>query len=132
MHHIFAERRQRDFRNMGERKTWVTIADPPHPSRTSLHGSLSGWSQQPDNVVSIRGLKLQKMFSIRRFSRRRAATSNWNDPYWQDMVCDWEDDGRPLPLPCRMLVGRGGKTGRLFPLARLQRNLERMQRNLIW
>jgi hypothetical protein len=89
---------------------------------------------QPDNVVTLRSLKLQPMFSLRKFSRPRvaAATMVWNDPYWQDVACNWERSGSPLQRLCRMLVGRGDKTGRLFPLARLQNTLETMQRNLIW
>jgi len=90
--------------------------------------------QQPDNIVKLRSLELQKLFSLRRFSRPRvaAATMGWNDPYWQDVACNWERSGSSLQRLCRMLVGRGDKTGRLFPVARLQRTLERMQGNLIW
>jgi hypothetical protein len=89
---------------------------------------------QPDNVLTLRSLDLQPMFSLRRFSRPRvaAATSKWNDPYWQDVACNWERSGSSFQRLCKMLVGRGDKTGRLFPIARLQRNLETMQRNLIW
>ncbi len=89
---------------------------------------------QPDNVVTLRSLELQPKFSLRRFSRPRvaAATKNWNDQYWQDVACNWERSGSSLQRLCQMLVGRGDKTGSLFPLSRLQRNLERMQGNLIW
>jgi hypothetical protein len=89
---------------------------------------------QPDNVVKLRSLDLQPLFSLRRFSRPRvaAATMGWNDPYWQDVACNWERSGSSLQRLCNMLVGRGDKTGSLFPLSRRQRNLERMQGNLIW
>jgi hypothetical protein len=89
---------------------------------------------QPDNVLTLRSLELQRMFSLRKFSRPRvaAATMGWNDPYWQDVACNWERSGSPLQRLCRMLVGRGDKIGSLFPFARLQRTLENMQRNLIW
>jgi hypothetical protein len=89
---------------------------------------------QPDNVLTLRSLKLQPMFSLRKLSRPRvaAATKSWNDPYWQDVACYWDYYGGPLQLLCRMLNGRGDKTGRLFPLARFQRTLETMQANLIW
>jgi hypothetical protein len=90
--------------------------------------------EEPDKVVTLRSLKLQRMFSLRRFSRSRvaAATQGWNDQYWQDVACNWERNGSPLQPLCRMLVARGDKTGRLLPFARLQQTLEKMQRNLIW
>ena len=89
---------------------------------------------QPDNILTLRSLELKPMFSLRRFSRPRvvAATKSWNDQYWQDVACNWERNGSPLQPLCRMLVARGDKTGSLFPLSRLQGNLEKMQRNLIW
>jgi hypothetical protein len=98
-------------------------------------GFLPGYGiLQPDKILTLRSLKLQTMFSLRRFSRPRVAvaTNSWNDQYWQDVACNWERNGSSLQSLCRMLVGRGDKTGRLFPFARLQQTLERMQANLIW
>lgn len=90
--------------------------------------------QEPNNLVTLRSIALDSIFSVRRFSRARIAkaTIGWRDEYWRDMVGDWESDGRPLQMLCRMLGGKGDATGRLFPRSRLQRTLEEMQKNLVW
>ncbi len=90
--------------------------------------------QEPDNLVTLRSVALDSIFSVRRFSRPRIAkaTTGWSDEYWQDMARNWEFDGRPLQMLCRMLGGGGDVTGRLFPRSGLQRTVEKMQKNLIW
>jgi hypothetical protein len=90
--------------------------------------------EEPDKVVTLRSLELQSMFSLRRFSRPRvmAATAAWNDPYWEDVACGWEQNSGLFQRLCRMLGGRGDKAVVLFPIARRQQTLEKMQQNLIW
>jgi hypothetical protein len=61
-----------------------------------------------------------------------AVTNKWNDQYWQDVACNWERSGSSLQRLCHMLIARGDKTGALFPFARLQQTLTRMQSALIW
>jgi hypothetical protein len=90
--------------------------------------------RQPDAIVRLRSLQLRQYFSLRRFSPSRiaAATKGWRDEYWQDMAREWESDGRPLQMLCRMLGGKGDTTGRLFPRSGLQRTVEKMQKNRVW
>jgi hypothetical protein len=146
---IHRARHWNELQDASGRKT-IYIGSPASPWQVKLYDKTSGVVrleltlrrdllrerriEEPDKVVTLRSLSLESMFSLRRFSRPRvaAATNKWNDQYWQDVACNWERSGSPLQPLCRMLVGRGDKTGRLFPFARLQKTLETMQRNLIW
>jgi hypothetical protein len=90
--------------------------------------------RQPDTLLALRLLAIERMFSIRNLFRTRVAaiTNNWDDPYWTNLVSDWQDDGRPLQGLCRMLAVTTDGMDRVFPRSRLGYTLEQMQGNLIW
>ena len=90
--------------------------------------------QQPDRIITLRSLNLARMFAFKKFSRPRImeATNSWRDEYWREAARDWDYFGQHLNGLSRILGKSRSEIDRIFPLARVQRTVDKMQRNLIW
>lgn len=86
---------------------------------------------RPDDLVALGTLQLSKLISLRKVSRTRiiAATEGW-----PEVARDWclRSAIRPLWLLHRMACANGLDANRLLPESASQRQLESMQRLLVW
>jgi hypothetical protein len=84
-----------------------------------------------NDLVGMRSLQLEKLLSLRKFRRTRinAATQGW-----PEVARDWylRSDTRPKWLLHRMARAHGLNPNYVLPKSMNQRQLESMQRQLVW
>ena len=88
----------------------------------------------PDQLVRLRSLDLQPMFSLRKVSEVRvfAATEQLTNDGVKQSLWDWNDAGRPLQKMYRLLRSNGIDPDSVLKRSNRQLQLEKMQGNLIW
>lgn len=92
--------------------------------------SAQGWNH-PNDLVALRTLPLSKLMSLRKFSNSRISGATEG---WSEMAREWclRSAARPLWLLHRVLSANGLDANRLLPESASQRQLESMQRLLVW
>lgn len=85
----------------------------------------------PDDLVALRTLPLSKLMSLRKLSNLRITATTEG---WSEMAREWcvRSATRPLWLLQRMACANGLDANRLLPKSPSQRQLEAMQRLLVW
>lgn len=89
---------------------------------------------RPEDVLLLRQIKIWELLSLRRFSRSRASrvTRNWKNRTARRLVLDWFRDGRPRASLLQVLKWNRVQAHSVFRRTNLQKQLEMMQRCLIW
>jgi hypothetical protein len=85
----------------------------------------------PNDLLALRGLQISNLMSFRKFSRAGAAAETEG---WPETAVDWcqRSSTRPLWLVNRILLNNGADASRVLPMSSKQRQLERMQTQLVW